>query len=181
MHIRANDDASVLVWYTIVTCSLPLLNAVYYVYLTCSLLWLPAIYYDYLESTLTTQSTMAICSVLWLPIVYYGYLQCTIAICSLLCLPIVHYGYLQSTMARCSLLPYSAIIWWGKILVNLAKWQPFANVLPTNICPTLIYSIGAYFYNFILEWVLILSDCCYTYLSFKISLKLFSSDGCGDS
>ena len=28
--------------------------------------------------------------------------------------------------------------------------------------PTLIHSIGAYFYNFILEQVLVLSDCCYT-------------------
>ena len=50
-------------------------------------------------------------------------------------------------------LPYSVIMWWGKILAN---WQPFTNVLPTNIIPTLIYSIGTYFYNFILERVLVL-------------------------
>ena len=38
----------------------------------------------------------------------------------------------------------------------------FANVLPTDIFPTLIYLIGAYFYNFILERLLVLLDCYYT-------------------
>ena len=57
-------------------------------------------------------------------------------LCFYECLPltVVHYG-----------IPYSAIMWRGKILPNLANWQPFAIVLLT-----------------ILERVLVLSDCCYT-------------------
>ena len=62
---------------------------------------------------------------------------------------------------------YTVIMWWGKILVNLMNRQPFTNVLPIDSFSTLIYSIGAYFHNFTLERVLVLSDC----LSFKISLS----------
>ena len=69
-----------------------------------------------------------------------------------------------------SLLPHSTIMWWGQILANLVNWQPFINVLPTNTFPLpLLYSIDTYFYNFVLERMLELSELL-LYLSFKISL-----------
>ena len=69
--------------------------------------------------------------------------------------------------ASLQMIPYSAIMWWGKILAN---WQPFSNVIPTNIFPILIYSIGAYFYS-----TSYLNESLYcqivVILSFKISLS----------
>ena len=62
-------------------------------------------------------------------------------------------------------IPYSAIMRWGKILVNLVNWQPFANVLPTNIFLT-----RNIFYRHLL-W----QPCVLYYMKWKITMLYVSS------